>query len=172
MTYESSQSGRVENVPSNSGRVEDEAGFWDYEAVRLRLVDAIEAWWRTPAPDARFKIGGRISSIWSNYVPEPALIDRVKDEDAPNDDLRPLPLSRGDMARRDEASEWILFIPERDRRIVCEGLAYLAKGHKQVPWLKLWKRLGRGKPGPDGLRKRFDRAITDVCHALNRSAPC
>lgn len=172
MTSKGSVAGRVEIGPSNSGRDVAGAGFWDHEGVEERLVDTFLAWRRTPTADARFCIAGRISSLWSRVIEDRALIDR-DGADGEVEAPRPLPLSRADIARRDEASEWFAFIPERDRRLVTEVLAFRAKHEdKQVPWLKVWKRLGRGKPGPDGLRMRYSRAITAICNGLNASFPC
>lgn len=174
MTSKVSDAGRVALEPSISGRDALGSGFWDLEAVEERLVDTFIAWRRTPAADARFCIGGRISSIWTRVLEERALIDR-DGADGEVEAPRPLPLSRADIARRDEASEWIAHVPLRDRRLVAEVLAFRAKHadeDKQVPWLKLWSKLGRGKPGPDGLRMRYSRALTSVCNALNASPSC
>jgi hypothetical protein len=44
-----------------------------------------------------------------------------------------LPLSRGDMARMVEASEWMRFVPEADRRLVIMVLVKLAKGNRPCP---------------------------------------
>jgi hypothetical protein len=145
------------------GRVE-----WTWEEIEDRLVDALDLWRRSHDRDARFSLGGRISSVWRQCVDDPlALIERhVVAPEAP----RPLPLSRGDMARMTEASEWMRFVPERDRRLVVLALTYLLKGHSRVPWLKLKHRLGI-KFGAEGVRKRYSRALEAIAKALNGGNP-
>jgi hypothetical protein len=146
---------------------------WTWQAVHDRLCDAMRHWWRSHDNDARFSLGGRISSVWRSYVPDRrdlaawgALVDFEADEPSP------LPLSRADIRRMNEASEWMRFVPEGDRRLVVMVLAKMAGGrHKTVPWLTIWKALGRGKPGPDGLRSRYSRAITCVANELNGGIP-
>jgi hypothetical protein len=147
----------------HDGRVTD-AGFWTWQAVQDRMAEAMRHWWRSPDADARFSLGGRISSVWRQCVDDQlALIERHGVEsEAP----RPLPLSRADMARMVEASEWLAYVREEDRRLVTMVLVYLARGETKVPWLKLKRRLGV-EYGADGLRKRYSRAITAVANVLN-----
>lgn len=156
------------NQPSHNPDLD---GFWTWQAVEDRLVDAMRHWWRSPDPDARFSLGGRISSAWQNYFPDRrdlalwgVLADQVAAEP------RPLPLSRADVERMTEASEWLRFVPEADRRLVVMALARLAAGDKTVPWLRIMRRLGQGH-GSEGLRKRYSRALTAICHQLNGAKP-
>lgn len=145
------------------GRVE-----FSWQDVEDRLVEAMRHWWRSHDNEARFSIGGRISSVWRHYCPDRRdliLWDQLRDLEA--DEPAPLPLSRGDIARMTEASEWLRFVPERDRRLVIAALVKLAAGAKTVPWLATWKALGRGKPGPEGLRSRYSRGLTCIANALN-----
>ncbi len=160
MTYETEQAGKPDFGPSIgvSGTASD---LMTFAIVQDRLVDAVRHWWRSRDADAGFAIRGRISSVWQRALSDPAFID-IKEAE-----LRPLPLSRGDIARMHEATDWILHVPERDRRMVILALRKLAGGTDQVPWLKVWNMVGRGRPGPDGLRMRYGRAITSICHALN-----
>jgi hypothetical protein len=161
MTYEG-QALQVDHSGTlpHGGRVP----LWTWQMVQERMADAMRHWWRSHDSDARFGLGGRISSVWQQCVDDQlALIERVGVEtEAP----RALPLSRGDMARMVEASEWLAHVREEDRRLVVVVLVYLAKGEKKVPWLKLVRRLGV-QHGADGLRKRYSRAITDVANVLN-----
>lgn len=139
-------------------------GMVTFEQVQERLVEAVELWQRMPDPDARFGLGGRISSIWRSFVRDGelrALVDARTEEPR-----RPLP-SRGDIGRMYEATDWIVHVAERDRVMVGWAVAYLASGEARVPWEKLWKALGRGRPGPDGLRKRYDQSISRIAMALN-----
>jgi hypothetical protein len=143
----------------------EEGGFLSFDMVEGRLVDALRLWRRMPDSDARFGLSGRISSLWSQYVPDGALTDVVPDEPR-----APRP-SRADIARMQEATNWLVHAPESDRALVILALRYLAAGKKRVPWTDLWRALGRGRPGPDGLRKRYSAAITLVANALNGGNP-
>ena len=164
MTYDSGSSGRAGDHPSGCGRVELGDDFWTFAAVEERLVEAMRHWWRAPDRDRSFGLAGRISSIWRMSLDDPlALIER---HGLVTPEPRPLPLSRMDMARMAEASEWLAYVPERDRLLVIAALRCLARGDSQVPWLKLKHRLGI-KFGADGLRMRYGRAITCIAHALN-----
>lgn len=150
---------------SNGGR----DGFWTFEVVQERLVDAMRCWWRAHDRDGRFGLSGRISSLWQQSVDDPlALIER---HGMVTPEPRPLPLSRADIARMTEASEWLAYVPERDRVLVVAALEQLAGGRDQVPWLKLKHQLGI-KFGADGLRKRYSRAITSIANALNAAENC
>jgi hypothetical protein len=144
---------------------------WTWQAVQDRMAEAMRHWWRSHDSEARFNLGGRISSVWQSYFPDRAdLTSWGSLVDLETAEPRPLPLSRADMARMVEASEWLAHVREGDRRLVVLALVYLAKGHKRVPWLKIKRRLGVDY-GADGLRMRFSRAITDVAVVLNGGKP-
>jgi hypothetical protein len=96
-------------------REEIEEGFWTYELVKDRLVEALQLWMRMPDGDSRFGLGGRISSLWRQYVPVSAFVDLVTEQPRP---LRP---GRADIGRMQEATDWIVMIPDRDRRMVDAG---------------------------------------------------
>jgi hypothetical protein len=146
MTYEGDERQRCFHVPSAWWKGAD----LDLAGVEDRMAEAMRHWWRSPDSEARFSLGGRISSIWRQAFTDKAGADRTAGHGA--DAPEPLPLSRADIARMKEASEWMRFVPEADRRLVVMVLVKLASGHKTVPWLMIWKALGRGKPGPEGLR--------------------
>jgi hypothetical protein len=142
--------------------------LWSWQMVEDRMVEAMRHWWRSSDSEARFALGGRISSVWRQYFAtrrDLASWEMLADMQAV--EPAPLPLSRADMARMAEASEWLRFVPESDRRLVIAVLIKLAKGAKVVPWLVIWKALGRGKPGPEGLRSRYSRGLTCIAKALN-----
>lgn len=146
-------------------------GLWTWQAVEDRMAEAMRHWWRSPDSEARFSLGGRISSIWRQAWTDRIGMALIEQLDLPAaEEPRALPLSRDDMARMVEASEWLRYVPEDDRRLVVLVLVYLARGEKKVPWLKLKRRLGIPF-GADGLRKRYSRALTDVCIALNGGKP-
>lgn len=133
---------------------------WTFEEVEARLVETLWLWRRTPDRDARFGMAGRLSSIWGQVLNERALIDAVTA--AP----RPLPLSRADIARRDAASEWLLLVDERDRRLVALALAWKAGGAARVPWGKVRAALGAGI-GSRGIAMRYRRSVARIAEALN-----
>ena len=78
MTYRRASSGRVGDHPSGAGRVELGDGFWTFEAVEERMVEAMRLWWRSPSADSRFGLEGRISSIWRQmFIDRIALIEQL-----------------------------------------------------------------------------------------------
>jgi hypothetical protein len=50
-----------------------------------------------------------------------------------------------------------------------QALSWLA-ADQRVPWSRLWDDAGRGRPGPDGLRKRFGMSITAIANRLNAAS--
>jgi hypothetical protein len=162
------QSNNASTSLPHCGRVPTSDGFWSWQQVEDRMVEAMRHWWRSSDRESRFALGGRISSVWRQYFAtrrDLAGWEMLAEMQAV--EPGPLPLSRGDMARMVEASEWLAAVPERDRRLVIAVLVKLASGAKVVPWLVIWKALGRGKPGPEGLRSRYSRGLTCIANALN-----
>lgn len=132
--------------------------FWTFDMVEERLVETVHLWRRSPG-DGRspFATDGPWELVKREvYGPD-------VDKDAP---LPRLPLRRSEVAARDEASGWLLIVPERDRRLVVLAVTELAKGAAQVPWMRLRRPMGL-KLGADGLRKRYTRAIQAICQRLN-----
>jgi hypothetical protein len=161
MNYTDTIAGRVENEASKGGR------FLTFAAVELRLVGAMETWWRMPDRESGWL---HVKALWPDIqrFPDRRVIGGENDEqEAVTLPRRPAP-TRDQIAEMVEASEWIAHAPERDRRLVAIVLALKAKGVRKVLWSRIWERLGRGRPGPDGLRKRYSRAITDIAQALSR----
>lgn len=178
MTYESSATGRVGREGFRPGRDLSDSGFWTFEAVQERLVEAMHLWDRSPgggrwpfAGDGPWQLITRRVRAAAGGLALMDLWRLEQDERRLGGGERPLPLTRSDIARRDEASEWLGFVPEADREIVVLALGCLARGAKHVPWLRLKHRLGI-KFGADGLRKRYSRAITDIAEQLNRAENC
>lgn len=139
-------------------RAEAALGFWSFEAVEARLVETVELWRRMPgggpSPVAKDGPWHLIRAEWGDYA----------DADAAP---RRLPLTRAEHAAMIEASGWLAFAPERDRRLVVLAVTELARGRGQVPWLELRAKMGV-RFGADGLRMRYSRAITAIARALNR----
>jgi hypothetical protein len=128
-----------------------------YEGVKERLVEARQFWWRINRRGAWPFAGdgpwNLIQAEWGDYA----------DEDA---ELRPLPLTRPQIARMKEALEWLLLVPtDDDRKLVCLAIEKLARGHKRVPWRDLLKPMGH-RHGADQLRMRFQRAVALIARSL------
>lgn len=150
------QSGTIGNVPSDAGR----DSFWTFEAVQERLVEALTLWRRAPDRERGWL---HVKAYWPEMRRHHHYGDYADAEATP----RALPLSRADVARMTEAAEWLAFVPERDRRLVVLALSEFAGGASQVSWSRL-KRAMDIQFGVHGLRKRYSRAITGICTALNR----
>jgi hypothetical protein len=132
--------------------------FWTFDMVEERLVEAVHLWRRSPGGGrSPFATDGPWQLVKAEfYGPD-------VDKDAP---IRPLPLRRREVAKRDEVSAWLLFVPERDRRLVVLAVTALASGFGQVPWMRLRKPMSVTL-GADGLRMRYGRAIHTICKRLN-----
>jgi len=76
-------------------------------------------------------------------------------------------MTRADVAARDQASDWLIYVPERDRKLVVMALGQLAGGKSRVSWMALRRPMGV-KIGAHGLRRRYTRAIGGIADALNR----
>lgn len=165
--------------------IEANASFWTFEAVEERLIEAIELWKRSPggglgpstgngyATDAPWQLLTRATRASAGDM---AAMDlwRIEQEEAAKHGgqaRRIMGLNAEEVARRDEASEWLRFVPLQDRTLVVLALHHLAAGASRVPWMRLKHALGI-KFGADGLRKRYSRAITGIAVALDRAENC
>ena len=137
--------------------------FYTFIMVEAALVEAHDLWRRSP------RVGHRaLKSCWPNEM-----LQRIDagDLDARGGDmvapaLRPLPLSRAEVAVRDRVSAWVEYVPsEINRRIVLRATAQLAGGRSQICWRAVRRqlRLDRGR----GFEGRYRRAIGAICAALN-----
>jgi hypothetical protein len=140
-----------------------DAVFWTFAMVEAALVEAHDLWRRSPRAGHH-----PLKSCWPNEMLQRIdagdLDGRGGDMVAP--ELRPLPLSRAEVAQRDRVSAWLAFIPgEINRRIVVLAVGQLASGRSQVDWRRVRNRLrlanGRGSEG------RYSRAIGAICATLN-----
>lgn len=167
---------------SREGELRGSADFWTFEAVQERLVEAMRLWWRSPgggkwpfAADAPWHLMTRKTRVAIGIdggLKGRELQLHMQAEDAEEtkrregrDDLAS-PLTRADVARRDETSEWLSWVADRDRRLVILALVRLAAGDRQVAWSRLKPLLGV-KHGADGLRMRYSRAISGIAKRLN-----
>ncbi|CAD7335290.1 hypothetical protein FIM10_02080 [Sphingomonadales bacterium 56] len=131
--------------------------YWSFGEVEARLVEAMQFQWRIEGGRWAFASDGPWHLIVRDWW------DWAAHEDKP---VPRIPLSREQLARMDEASAWLAHAPERDRKLVVLAIMALAAGRKVVPYRALLKPMGLTM-GADGLRKRYGRAITCICNALN-----
>jgi hypothetical protein len=139
-------------VPALEGSV-----FWSFDDVERRLVEALQFQWRTESGAWGFASDGPWHLIVRDWW------DWAAHEERP---VPRIPLSRDQLARMDEASGWLAYAPEPNRKLVVLAVTALAAGRKVVPWRAL-RRLLRVKPGEDALRKRYAVSITAICKRLN-----
>lgn len=163
------QAGRIAEHHSGNGS----DGFWTFEAVRERLVEAMLLWMRSPgggkwpfAGDGPWQLITRSVRATAGDVSDFELWRMEQDERKLGGGERPLPLTRAEVAVRDETSEWLRFVPERDRALVVLALTSLARGDKRVPWMRLKARMGV-QWGAEGLKMRYRRSIAAIAKALN-----
>lgn len=151
----------------NEIAVENAQTLWTYDTVIEALIEAWDLWDRSPP------VGHRpVRAHWPEYRSSNAQGDydaRGGDMIAP--EPRPLPLTRGEVGRRDAISAWLELIPDdMNRKITCLALAQLARGRNQVDWGRVLKKvrasLGKAR-GKGALQKRFSRSITTICKVLN-----
>src|SRR3546814_532230 len=100
--------------------------FWTFEAVQERLVEAMLLWRRMPDRERGWLA---VKAYWPDLRRHNHFGDYADAEATP----RPLPLSRAEIRRMEEASEWLLLVNERDRALVALAVAWLAGGRSQVP---------------------------------------
>lgn len=163
----------VEGTPAAHTDVEaavidlDTVTWWTFDLVREALIEAMLLWRRSPG-------GGRwpfaSDGPWHLMTREQLAGDydaRGGFDGSSEVSLRPLPLTREEVARMNRIGEWHLFVPDEfDRRLIGKCLAWYAKGYQQLPWRKIRGQMGVDR-GEFGLRKRFERAIGAIAVALN-----
>lgn len=143
--------------------------WWTFDLVREALVEAAVLWRRSPG-------GGR----WPFASDGPwHMMSREADKgdydarggfDSSSDvAVRPLPLSRDEVERRDMVTEWVMMVPDADdRRLLAACLSFHARGYEQLPWAKIMMAMGVRR-GKDGLAKRYRAALRAIAEGLNRS---
>ncbi len=147
----------------------DAVEWWSFDLVREALVETTVLWRRSPG-------GGR----WPFAADGPWHLmsrDVQSDYDARGGDLsevalRPLPLSREEVARRDMVSEWLMLIPAAaDRRLLATCLEFHARGYEQLPWSRIMPMMGLSR-GKDGLQKRYRASLRAIAEGLNSADFC
>lgn len=150
----------------NAARLADQ-GYWSFDDVQAALVEAMALWRRSPgggawpfAGDAPWHLMQRADRAgdWDKRGLD------GKSSDVP---LKPLPLGRDEVKRRDGVSEWLSWIEcDADRRLVILAITALAKGRARVPWLALRRPMGV-RLGADALAKRYRKALAGIAEKLN-----
>lgn len=156
-------------LPEGFGGLPEGLGFWTFDDVEQRLIEAWGFLRRMPDRESGW-MRPAVMSIWKLVTlteREAWLLYETKSDDYHRDALpRPPGLRASEVDRMEEALEWMRFVPERDRRLVGLAIERLERGETQVPWRKLLVLLGVRR-GADGLRMRYSRAITAIANALN-----
>jgi len=145
----------------------DAVEWWTFDLVRDVLVETAALWVRSPG-DGRSPFAA--DGPWHLMQRELDAGDydaRGGFDGSSAVSLRPLPLSREDVERRDLVSEWLLLVPDAfDRRLLAECLHWYAEGYRQLPWVRIMRRMGVRR-GQEGLKKRWQRAVSAIAVALN-----
>lgn len=134
----------------------DRESYWSFDSVEERLIEAADLWHRSPG-GGKWPFAG--DAPW--HLADTALYGPDVDKDAP---IRPMSLVRAEVGRRDEASAWLAYVPERDRRLVCFVITNKARTGR-AGWHGIKKAL-RIPFGIDGLRRRYERGITAIAKHL------
>lgn len=142
--------------------------FWSFKEVEQRLIEAMHLWRRSPgegrwpfASDAPWHLltrevrAGSRDEAWRNEI----------DDVRANPQTRSLPLTRAEVAMRDQASDWLKLVEEADRRVVVLAILDQANG-RRVSWLHMLPKVGL-RLGADGLRRRYSKAIERITKSLN-----
>jgi hypothetical protein len=155
--------------------------FWTFDAVEERLIEAMRLWWRSPgegrwpfASDAPWHLMTRRTRV--SIAVEGGLKGRelqlhMQAEDAEETRRwqgreRPGPLSREEVALRDETTEWLTFVSADSRKVVVAALAQRAAGRTNVDWRRVRAQLG-AEIGTKGVYRRYSRAVAGIAERLN-----
>lgn len=137
-----------------------------FEDVEDRLVEALRTCWRHADRERGWQ---QLRSAW----PEISRDVLAGDYDARGGDgtssdvvIRPAAMTRQDVAEMEEAFGWLDGIDTADRKLVGLAINQLARGKREVAWVKLLPMMDL-KRGADGLRMRYGRTITAICNRVN-----
>lgn len=158
------------SVDQHSSALASKLGLWTFQAVEDRMVEAMRIWWRSPG-----KVGPGSTNPYASDIPAEMMVKSIHagdydalgiDRSANDVPIRSAAMTRADVEQRDMASDWIAFVPERDRKLVTLALIQLAAGHSHISWVRLRKSMGM-TIGAGGLQRRYSRAITAIVQRLN-----
>ena len=164
--------GRVHTEGSDGGRVADprlahgRGELLSFADIEERLVQAMLIYWRNPDRERGWQ---QLRSGWPDVLREVSAGDydaRGGDQSSSDVAIRPAALTRLEVAEATEAFDWLDIIDPKDRKLIGLAIAALARGAKQIPWMHLRKPMGVTR-GADGLRKRYERALGEVCRSVN-----
>ena len=161
--YEELASGRVVDDASTAGSI-------TFSDVEDRLVEAMITCWRTPDRERAWQA---VRSTWPEVQRELHMGDydaRGGDGRSSDVPLRLASQTRADVVEMEEAFAWVSALDADDRRLVGLVIQQLARGQREVSWLKLLRRMGLPH-GSEGLRKRYGRAIATIAARRNGRNP-
>lgn len=145
----------------------DTVEWWSFDLVREALLEAAALWGRSPG-DGRWPFAA--DGPWHLMSRDASAGDydaRGGFDTSSDVAVRPLPLGREEVARRDAVSEWLGHVADPfDRRLIAAACGWYARGYAQVPWRRVKRQMGVDR-GEAGLRKRFERAVGAIAMALN-----
>lgn len=142
-----------------------EKAFLDFNAVEERLVEAMGVLLRSHDRERGWLHAGTLS-IWRQYRPEHGdaeVLDKL---------IRSCATTRAEVERADQALGWVVAaVPQGlARRVLGAALMQLALGDAaRIEWPAVRRRLGADGAAntTDGLRMRYNRAITAICIEQN-----
>jgi hypothetical protein len=150
----------------------DAVDWWTFDLVREALVEATVLWRRSPGEGRWPFASDGPWHLMSRDVQAGDYDARGGFDSSSDVAVRPLPLSREEVDRRDAVSEWMMMVPAAaDRRLLAVCLEFHARGYTQLPWAKImrWMGVRRGK---DGLQKRYRAALRAIAEGLNAAEFC
>lgn len=154
------------------------SGFWSFDAVEERLVEAMGFLDRMPQRFGKRTIAGDgpwgqiVRDIWGDGVAFDVAMAQA--EEARAEALRNrAALTPAEVDRMNEALEWVTqHVPAKGRRdplrrVVGVTVALMAREGGRADWIEI-RRRGRFVSMPDALRKSYGRAIFGIAQRLNR----
>jgi hypothetical protein len=135
-------------------------------------------WWRSPgegrwpfAGDAPWHLMTRRTRLGEGLIKGMDITRLLQEDDAEETRRwqgreRRGPLSREEIARRDEATEWLTWIEADSRKVVVSACAQIAAGRTNIDWRRVRRSLGR-EMSRQGLYKRHAVAIHAIAKRLN-----
>jgi hypothetical protein len=127
--------------------------------VEERLIDAWQLLARMPDRERAWLASGTMS-LWRMVTRD--LVEGSGD-DAP---VERSGLTTREVDRMNEALGWLDHVAEQDRKLIGLAIGQLARGSARVSWRVILRDMGL-KHGRDGLRKRYGRALQQICARLN-----
>jgi hypothetical protein len=121
--------------------------------------------WATDGPWQLLTDDIRAGGTWEAWRQRIDL-DRAKVSQG-SSERRIMGLDSDQVARRDEVTEWLLLVPEADRQLVMAAIWQQARTGQRIRWASMLAVVGQDR-GKEGLRKRYQRALTAVADRLNR----